>query len=156
MADLRSHLVDLLTGENAHVNFDSAVKGVPAALRGKRPKGAEHSLWQLLEHIRIGQWDILEYVRDPNHVSPKWPDGYWPPRPAPENGSAWEKSVKSFRRDRAALVALVEDESRDPLAPIPHAGGKTLLREVLLAADHNAYHIGQFVALRRLLGAWPK
>ena len=153
MEKLKEHLLELLTGESAHVNFESAVKDVPAAIRGKRPKGAEHSPWEILEHLRIAQWDILEFARDPKHVSPEFPAGYWPKSQTPPDDAAWDKSVKAFRHDRAALAALVK-ESKDPLAPIPHAGGKTLLREVLLAADHNAYHLGQLVQLRRLLGGW--
>lgn len=154
MQPLRQHLLDLLTGEGAHAGFESALKDVPSAIRGKRPKGAEHSPWEILEHMRIAQWDILEFVRNPKHVSPEFPAGYWPTTEAPPNEDAWEKSIRAFRRDLAAVADLVKDESTDLLAPIPHADGKTLLREALLVADHNAYHLGQFVLLRRLLGAW--
>ncbi len=151
---LRKHLVSLLTGENAHVNFESAIKGVSKALRGKRPRGAEHSLWEILEHLRITQWDVLEFSRDGAHVSPEWPAGYWPAKQAPPSDGAWSKSVKAFRADLQAMVELVENESTDLFATIPHGTGQTILREALLVADHNAYHLGQFVMLRRLLGDW--
>lgn len=151
---LRNHLLVLLEGEEAHLNFEAAVKDLPAELRGKRPKGAAHSPWELLEHMRIAQWDILEFVRNANHVSPEFPSGYWPSTAAPPNEKAWEKSVNAFRADLKAMAKLVANESTDLLAPIPHADGKTILREVLLVADHNAYHLGQLVLSRRLLGAW--
>ena len=152
--DLRQHLIDLLKAGNAHVTFDDAVKNLPPALRGKKPKGAEHSPWQLLEHLRIAQWDILEFSRDPQHQSPDWPSGYWPAKPAPPDDKAWDKSVRAFRRDLKALCDIVADESTDLFARIPHGNGQTVLREALLAADHNSYHIGQLVLVRRLLGAW--
>ncbi len=151
---LRQHLVSLLTGENAHVNFESAIKGLPKDVRGKRPRGAEHSLWQILEHLRIAQWDILEFSRRSDHVSPEWPTGYWPAKPVPPSDEAWGRSVKAFRADLQAMVELVENESTDPFATIPHGTGQTILREAILIADHNAYHLGQFVMLRRLLGSW--
>ncbi len=154
MKTLREHLLWLLTSEGAHADFEAAVKDMPREARGKRPKNAEHSPWEMLEHMRIAQWDILEFVRNPKHVSPEWPSGYWPKSPAPPSDDAWDKSVDAFRRDLKAMAKLVKDESNDPLAPIPHTDAKTLLREVLLLADHNAYHLGQIVLLRRLLGAW--
>jgi DinB superfamily len=151
---LREHLVSLLKGGNAHLDFDSAIKGLPVDLRGKRPKGSPHSPWELLEHMRIGQWDILEFSRDAKHESPKWPDGYWPEKPAPPSASAWSKSVKQFREDLEAMCALVENPKTDLFARIAHGDGQTILREVLLVADHNSYHLGQFVLVRKLLGAW--
>ena len=151
---LREHLVALLKGGNAHVTFDNAIKGLPAALRGKCPKGAEHSPWELLEHIRIAQWDILEFSRDAKHVSPAWPAGYWPKTQAPPNDRAWAKTVRSISADLAAMCALVADESTDLHARIPHGNGQTILREALLIADHNAYHLGELVLVPRLLGAW--
>jgi len=151
---LRQHLLDLLRGGNAHATFDAAVANFPAQLRGKKPKGAEHSAWQLLEHLRIAQWDILEFSRDAKHVSPKWPEGYWPKMESPPNAVAWNNSVRRFRGDLKAMAKLVADQNRDLFARIPHGDGQTLLREALLVADHNAYHIGQIVLLRRLLGAW--
>lgn len=153
---LRQHVIDLLKGGNAHANFDAAVKNLGSELRGKKPRGAEHSPWQLLEHLRIAQWDIVEFSRDPRHRSPDWPSGYWPAKPAPPDDKAWDKSVRAFRRDLKALCDLVADESTDLFARITHGDGQTILREALLAADHNAYHIGQLVLVRRLLGAWKQ
>jgi hypothetical protein len=153
-AALREHLVSLLTGGNAHTTFEDAVKNMPAEQRGKRPKGAEHSPWQLLEHLRIAQWDILEFSRDAKHKSPKWPEEYWPKNPVPPDEKAWDKSVRAFRRDLKTLCALVSDPNTDLYAKIPHGDGQTILREVLLTADHNAYHLGQLVLVRKLLGAW--
>jgi DinB superfamily len=151
---LREHVVNLLKGGHAHVSFDDAVKDLPADLRGKRPKGADHSPWEILEHMRIALWDILEFTRDPKHVSPEFPSGYWPKTQAPPDGKAWDKSVHAFRADSKALADLVADESTDLLARLPHGDGQTALREALVAADHNAYHLGELVLVRRLLGAW--
>lgn len=153
-AALREHLVNLLTKANAHATFDDAVKDLPVELRGKRPKGAEHSLWQLLEHLRIAQWDILEFSRDAKHKSPAWPDEYWPKNPAPPDEKAWDQSVRSFRRDLKTMCDLISDDETDLYAKIPHGDGQSILREALLIADHNAYHVGQLVLVRRLLGAW--
>ena len=151
---LREHLLNLLNGGHAHADFDTAIKNLPPALRGKRPKGAEHSPWEILEHLRIAQWDILEFSRNPQHQSPDWPGGYWPASAAPPNEKAWDKSVRSFRHDLKAMCDLVADPSTDLFAKLPHGDGQTILREALLAADHNAYHLGEMVLLRRLLGAW--
>ena len=151
---LREHLLYLLNGGGAHASFDVAIKGLPASLRGKRPEGAEHSAWEILEHMRITQWDILEFSRDPKHVSPEWPSGYWPGTQAPPNREAWNKSVKSFEVDLKAMCQLVRRPSANLYARIPHGDGQTILREALLLADHNAYHLGAMVLLRRLLGAW--
>jgi hypothetical protein len=151
---VREHVVKLLAGGQAHVTFDAAVKGLPATLRGKRPKGAEHSPWEILEHMRIAQWDILEFSIDAKHVSPAWPSGYWPKSKTPPNDKAWAKSVRAFHADLDAMCKLVAAESTDLYAPIPHGDGQTILREALLIADHNAYHIGELVLVRRLLGAW--
>jgi hypothetical protein len=153
-AALRKHLVEVLTGGHAHATFEQAVKGLPVEFQGKVPKGAEHSPWQLLEHLRIAQLDILEFSRDSKHESPQWPEGYWPKEKAPADDKAWDKSVRAFRKDLKAMVALIEDEKTDLFAKIPHGDGQTILREALLAADHNAYHVGQLVLVRRLLGAW--
>jgi hypothetical protein len=152
-ASTRQHLIQLLKGGDAHLNFDAAIKGFPVALRGKRPKGSPHSPWEILEHLRIAQWDILGFTRDAKHVSPKFPDGYWPKSPAPTNAQAWDKSVKAFRSDLKAMIALVSKKSTDLYAPIPHGDGQTVFREALVLADHNAYHLGQFMLLRRILGA---
>ena len=151
---LRQHLLKLLEGKGAHVDFESAVKKATVAVRGKRPKGAAHSPWEILEHMRIAQSDILEFSRDAKHVSPEWPSGYWPKTAAPPNRTAWNKSVSAFRADHAAMCALVAEESTELYATIPHGDGQTILREALLVADHNAYHLGTLVTTLQLLGAW--
>jgi hypothetical protein len=151
---LRSHVLELLRGGHAHLDLETALKGLPAKLRGKKPKGAEHTLWQLLEHIRIAQWDILEFSRNPKHVSPPWPKGYWPATEAPPSATAWNNSLRRVREDLKAMEKLVASQKKDLLAKIPHGDGQTILREALLLADHNAYHVGQIVLLRRLLYAW--
>lgn len=151
---LREHVVNLLTKLEAHADFETAVEGLPEKLRGEKPKGAEHSPWQVLEHLRIAQWDLIEYAVNPKHESPEFPAGYWPKNAAPPNGAAWDKSVESFRKDRQRLCDLVRSEKTDLLAKIPYAGGQTMLRQALLTADHNAYHVGEMVLLRRMLGAW--
>jgi hypothetical protein len=153
-AALRQHLLDLLKGGNAHANFQDAIKDFPVEVRGKRPKGSPHSPWEVLEHMRIAQADILEFSRDAKHQSPKWPEGYWPQKPEPPDEKAWDRSVHSFCQDLQTMSALVADEATDLYAQIPHGDGQTILREALLAADHNAYHLGQLVLLRRILGAW--
>jgi hypothetical protein len=153
---LRKHLVYLLGDGGAHVDFDTAIARFPAAHRGTRITGAPHTAWQLLEHLRIAQWDILEFSRDPTHVSPKFPDGYWPRTDAPPSTRAWNESVRAFQRDLRAMIRLVSNPKTDLFARIPHGDGQTILREALLVADHNAYHIGQLVLLRKLLDAWPR
>jgi hypothetical protein len=153
-ASLREHLVSLLTGSNAHADFEAAVKDFPVALHGKRPKGADHSPWELLEHLRITQLDILDFSRNPEYKERPWPSGYWPATPAPPDEKAWDKTVRAFRRDLKTFCALISDESTDLYAKIPHGDGQTILREALLIADHNAYHVGQLILVRKLLGAW--
>lgn len=150
---LREHLQELLRGKSAHVDFRKATADFPEPLRGVRPAGADHSAWELVEHMRIAQWDILEFSRNPNYVSPAWPEGYWPAHPEPSAG-AWEKSVRAFRADLQAMEELVTSPAADLYARIPWGDGQTILREALLAADHNAYHLGQLVLVRKLLGAW--
>jgi hypothetical protein len=137
------------------VHFEDALNGLPANLRGAFAKGLKHTAWQLLEHARIAQWDILEFSRNAKHVSPDFPGGYWPKTPLPPDEAAWDKSVKEFLRDLAAMVQLVKNPRTDLYKRIPHGDGQTILREALLLADHNAYHLGQVVDLRRALGAWP-
>jgi hypothetical protein len=153
---LREHLLYLLRGGGAHLDFDKAVAGLPPELRGVKPAGLPHSPWRLLEHLRIAQWDILEFSRNPKHTSPEFPKGYWPKGDAPPDAAAWDRSVSAFRTDLAALQALVADPASDLFTPFPHGQGQTLLREALLVADHNAYHLGQLVVVRRLLGAWEE
>lgn len=152
---LRDHLLYLLRGGGAHLNFETAIAGLPAGLRGVQPAHIPYSAWQLLEHLRIAQWDILEFSRDPGHVSPEWPQGYWPATVAPPDEGAWDRSVAAFRRDLQAMQELVADPATDLFAKIPHGDGQTILREALLVADHNAYHLGELVVLRRALEAWP-
>ena len=153
---LREHLKKLLAGGEAHLGWTPALRNLPAKQRGLRPAKAPHSAWEILEHVRIAQWDILEFSRDPQHVSPDWPSQYWPKTPEPASTGAWDKSVKGFQQDLAAMVKLVMNPKTDLAARIPHGAGQTILREALLLADHNSYHLGQFVLLRRLLNCWPE
>ena len=153
---LREQLVSLLKGGQAHVHFMDAIEGFPEAKRGAFVEGLPHTGWQLLEHVRIVQWDILEFSRDAKHVSPGFPEGYWPKTPGPPDDAAWEKSVQSFQHDLQEMTKLVKNPKTDVHAAIPHGQGQTVLREALLLADHNAYHLGQLVDLRRALGAWPE
>ena len=155
-ARLREHLLDLLKGGGAHLTFDQAIADLPAERRGAKPPGVPHTPWRLLEHLRIAQWDILEFTRNPRHVSPPFPKGYWPAGDAPPDDEAWDRSVSAFRADLRALQDLVADPATDLFTPLPHGEGQTALREALLVADHNAYHLGQLVVVRRLLGAWEE
>jgi hypothetical protein len=152
---LRAQLARTLSWGDAHATFDAAVDGLDPALRGVRPAGLPHSPWELLEHLRFTQRDILDFCRDPGYVEPAWPADYWPGDPAPPDEAAWDRSVGAFRDDLAALRRLAEDASVELVAEIPHGAGQTWLRELLLVADHNTYHVGQLVLVRRLLGAWP-
>jgi hypothetical protein len=151
---LREQLANLLSGRGAHLDWKTAFTGIPAKLRGVRPEGMPHSLWELLEHMRIAQWDMLEFSRNAKHASPDWPSGYWPETPNPSNTAAWEKSLKFFARDLTAMKKLVRSPKNDLFAPIPHGEGQTLLQEALQCADHNAYHLGQVILVRSLLGVW--
>lgn len=152
---LREHVLWLLREGDAHLTFDDAIEGLPAELRGAKPPGLPHTPWRLLEHMRICQWDILEFSRDPDHVSPDFPDGCWPDGDAPPDAGAWERSIAGFKADLQAVQDLVADPGTGLLAPIPHGDGQTILRQALLVADHNAYHLGQLVAVRRTLNDWP-
>ncbi|MFY9741857.1 MAG: DinB family protein [Candidatus Sulfotelmatobacter sp.] len=151
---LREHLIDLLSGGGAHAKFGDVVNGIPENLRGVKPDGLPHSAWMLLEHLRLAQWDILEFSRNPKHESPKWPEGYWPASEAPATPAAWNKSIQQFRKDAEAMQELIENPKTDLYTRIPWGDGQTILREALLIADHNAYHLGQLVDVRRVLGAW--
>jgi len=151
---LRKHLIELLRSRGAHADFNEAIEGLPEGLRGSRVKDLPFTAWRLLEHLRMAQWDILEFSRNPKHKSPKWPEGYWPEGDGPASPAAWDASVAAFRRDLAEMEKLVASPSSDLFGPIPHGQGQTLLREALLVADHNSYHVGQLILLRRLLGAW--
>jgi hypothetical protein len=151
---LRRHLLELLEGGGAHAKFEDAIKALPPELRGTKPERFPHSAWMLLEHLRITQWDILEFSRNAKYVSPKWPDEYWPKKEAPPSASAWNKSIQQFQQDLDAMKSLVASPKTDLFERIPWGDGQTILREALLLADHNAYHVAQLVDLRRLLGAW--
>jgi len=150
-AILRRQLLDAIRGHQAHIEFSAAVKDFPPELQGAKPPGAPHSAWQLLEHLRIAQSDILEFSRNPSHKSPKWPEGYWPDTEAPPDAKAWAESVAGFERDAKALGALVKDPKSDLFQALPHGEGQTLLREALLVASHNSYHLGQLVFLKKIL-----
>jgi uncharacterized damage-inducible protein DinB len=153
---LRDHLVALLAEGHAHVTFKDAIADLPPALRGAKPPGQPFTPWRLLEHIRISQWDIVEFTKSAKHVSPRWPAGYWPGSDAPPDAAAWDESVAQVERDLKEMQRLVRDPKVDLFARIPHGTGQTPLREALLVADHNAYHVGQLVLVRRLLGAWKE
>ena len=148
---LREHLVALLDGGQAHIRFDDAIRDWPAELRGAKPPGAAHTPWQTLEHIRIAQWDIVDFSRNPHHETRKWPDDYWPSEEAPESEAQWDRTAARIRLDLDAMKALVEDSESDLFTPFPWGEGQTLLREALLLADHNAYHLGEMMTLRRML-----
>jgi hypothetical protein len=150
---LSKHVLELLGGGHAHIDLESAIADWPAKLRGSKIKGSPHTAWRLLEHMRIAQWDILEFSRNPKHVSPKWPEGYWPAGDSPPDEASWNKSVEQFRADFQAMQDLVADPKSDLFAKIPHGQGQTILREALLLADHNAYHLGQLIMLKQGLGA---
>ncbi len=151
---LRQHLLYVLKGGGAHAKFDDVIAQVPANLRGAKAVGLPHSPWMLLEHMRIAQWDILEFSRNAKHVSPKFPDGYWPASEAPASDAAWTQSVTNFQKDLKAMEALVNNPKTDLFGKLPWGDGQTVLREALLVADHNAYHLAQIVDVLRLLGAW--
>jgi hypothetical protein len=153
-ASLRQHLLELLTSGHAHATFEAAIKGLAPKLRGTKPANFPHSAWMILEHLRISQWDILEFSRNKKHESPKWPEGYWPESEAPPSDQAWTKSVEQFESDLKAMKDLVKDPKTDLFAKISWGDGQTILREALLVADHNSYHVAQLVDVRRLLGAW--
>jgi DinB superfamily len=153
-ASFRKELVSLITEEHAHAGFDAAVKNLPVNLRGKCPDGLPHSAYELVEHLGIAQWDIVEYALNPNHKSPDFPDGYWPKSPEPPDPKAWDKSIASFRASRKKLISALEQS--DVFAPISHANNQSLAAKTILLLAHNAYHIGQLILLRRLLNAWPE
>ena len=151
---LRKQLADFLDWKSAHVGFDDVVKGIPVRLRGAVPKGFAHSIWQVVEHIRLAQHDILDFSRNPKYEEMKWPDDYWPKSPVPKTTAAWNRALADFRTDRQAMQRLVANPRIDLLAKIPHGSGQTVLREALLVADHTAYHVAQILDIRRALGIW--
>jgi len=151
---LRQQLSRVMDWREAHADLSAAVANFPPELRGRTPEGFPRSAWQLLEHIRLALWDIVEFSRNSRHKSPDWPEGYWPKTSAPPTAAAWDQSLKSIRQHLDEMRELITDPKRDLFAPIPHGSGQTLLRQALLIADHNAYHIGQLVLVRKALGAW--
>ncbi len=151
---LREHLVQLLEGGHAHATFDQATRSLPFSRAGERPSGAPHSAWELLEHMRIAQNDILRFCQSADYKSPDWPSGYWPASPAPEGEAQWRASLRAFHDDLAEFLAMVRDPAADLYRKFPWGDGQTLLREALLIADHNSYHLGQLVLVGRLLGTW--
>ena len=151
---LREQLVGLLAWEDAHVGFDTAIAGIPESLRAVQPAGLPYSPWQLLEHLRLTQKDILDFCVDPDYEERKWPDDYWPTSPGPSSSEGWDESISRFRQDRKALQELASDPKIELSARIPHGQGQTYLRELVLAADHVSYHTGELVVVRRLLGIW--
>jgi hypothetical protein len=153
---LREQLVYLLKGGGAHVQFMDALDGFPVGKRGSYAQGLPHTGWQLLEHVRIAQWDILEFSRNSRHVSPEFPEGYWPKTPGPLTDDEWNDSMSAFRRDLREMIRLVQNPRTNLCAKIPHGDGQTILREALVLADHNSYHLGQLIDLRRALGSWPE
>jgi uncharacterized damage-inducible protein DinB len=155
-AALRTHVTKLLAWHDAHVDFDTAVADLPEDLRGRVPRGAPYSIWQLVEHLRLAQHDILDFCVNPHYKEMRWPEDYWPADPAPTDARAWTAALDGYRRDLATVQKLAKDPSTDLFATIPHGSGQTYLREILLVADHAAYHVGQIVIVRRLLGAWEK
>ena len=151
---VRKQVSSLLDWADAHAGFEKILEGIPPKLRGTAPEPLPYTPWQLLEHLRLTQRDILEFCRNPEYTEPHWPDDYWPATAAPPTEKAWQESTRAFLADRAAMKQLAEDPSVDLLSPIPHGSGQTILRELLLVADHNAYHLGEMVVVRRCLGIW--
>lgn len=151
---IRELLIEQMTGRHAHVSFDQAIKGLQISDVGSRPEGLPHSIWELVEHIRISQNDILEFSRDPDYKSPSWPKGYWPENPEPGGKKEWEATIEAFHSDHEQMVELIKNPEKDLLMPLPHGSGQTLFREAMLIVDHNSYHIGQIIQVRRLLGSW--
>ncbi|HWB87326.1 MAG TPA: DinB family protein [Bryobacteraceae bacterium] len=150
---LREHLVELLEGGHAHITFKDAVKGFPVDQIGERPDGGPHSAWELLEHLRIAQNDILRFSQSGDYQSPKWPEGYWPAGPAPQKPEDWTKSLRAFRKDLTEFIGMIRDSKRDLYRRFPWGDGQTLLREAMMLADHNSYHLGQLVLVRKTLEA---
>ena len=153
-AVMREQLLELLRGKGAHLSFEEAIAGLPPKMRGVKPAGVPHTVWRLVEHMRIAQWDILQFSKDGRHKSPKWPEGYWPEGDAPRDSRQWNDTVKQFKADLKEMMRMVKDRKVDLLSPISGGQGQTVFREAMLVADHNSYHIGQIVVVRRALGEW--
>ena len=151
----REIVASSLDWEQAHASLDSSLAGLAAELRGKRAEGFPHSVWELADHIRRTQYDLLDFCRNPHYEEIKWPDDYWPKSSAPANEAEWTATIDAIHRDSKALAEFTKDTSRDLTDRIPHGSGQTYLRTVLVAVDHMSYHVGQIIAVRRLLGAWP-
>jgi hypothetical protein len=152
---IRTIVASTLDWEQAHATFDAAVAGLAADLRGRRPENLPYSVWELVEHIRIAQEDLADYMERADHPTVKWPDDYWPATPAPPSDAAWSASLTAVRRDGGRLKALTMSPDIDLASPIPWGEGRTYLRTILLAVDHTAYHVGQIILIRKLLGVWP-
>jgi len=153
--NLREHLIWLLEGGAAHIKPEQALNNFPASYYGAKLGKLPHTPWQILENMRIVQWDVLQFCLKPEHVSPKFPQGYWPQSPKPKDPADWQLSVDKFHKDRLAMIDLAKNPEIDLLLPIPHGSGQAYIREILLVADHNSYHLGQLVLIRRILGVWP-
>jgi len=152
---LRAQLLELLRGGNAHMPYGAAVADFPMEAINRCPPDVPYTPWHLLEHLRITQWDILEFIRNPRHVSPHWPDGYWPARDAQADAARWNETISRFKADLESLAAIIENPATSLTADLPHAPGYNILREILVVSDHNAYHIGEFAILRQVMGTWP-
>ncbi len=152
--DIVDNLIHLIEKGNAHASLDNALQDMPYSVLGKRPENLPYSIWQLAEHIRIAQWDILEFSKSAKHVSPKWPDGYWPKEAEPSSDAAWRKCVDAIKADRQEFIDLIKNAGDDLYKPFEHGDGQSLLKEALVLADHNSYHTGEIIIIRRLLKAW--
>jgi uncharacterized damage-inducible protein DinB len=153
---LLDNLVDLLNKGNAHVSLDESLRDIPFEILGKKPRNLPYSLWQIADHIRIAQSDILQFSKNENYQSPKWPEGYWPKETKPSSEQEWEKCVKQIKKDRKDFISLLKDSAENLFTVFEYGNGQTLLREALVLADHNSYHTGEIIVLRRLLDNWPK
>jgi hypothetical protein len=151
---IRKTLIDMLQQEHAHAGFKNSTKDIPFKYLGIQPENLPYSIWQLTEHIRITQWDILEFSRNPKHKSPKWPDEYWPVNKEPSDKDEWEKTLNTIEKDKKEMIDLISDSTNDLYEPFPHGDGQNLFREALLIIDHTSYHTGQIIILRRLLNIW--
>ncbi len=150
-ADLREQLIHVIHGDQSHIEFDDVIKDFPSKLAGQKPKGAPHTAWQLLEHLRIAQSDILEFCRNPKYKSPKWPEGYWPSTDAPPDEQAWEASIAAYRKDAAEIADLIKDTKQDLYKAVEGGKGQTLLQEAVTLGNHNSYHLGQLMFLKKML-----